>query len=182
MEDRYFFDKRVMKKLLIKYGIMFLCLFPVLIVVNYFLNQVLDFWVTIIIDVTLILLVVFVVELILNKIKQKKENEEQIKDDRIIKRAEEIKKRKQNINAASLEKTSNQKQNVKTENSQSTKLESLEENNNQSESLKTETEPNNAITFNTESDNANANFSTNNKTNVGGSKQNKSKQKNKKKR
>lgn len=181
MEDRYFFDKRVMKKLLIKYGIMFLCLFPVLIVVNYFLNQVLDFWVTIIIDVTLILLVVFVVELILNKIKQKKENEEQIKDDRIIKKAEEIKKRKQNINTASLEKTSNQKQNVKAENHKSTKLESLE-GDNQSESLKTKTEPNNAITFNTESDNANANFSTNNKTNVGGSKQNKLKQKNKKKR
>ena len=31
MEDRYFFDKRVMKKILLKYGIMFLCVFPVLV-------------------------------------------------------------------------------------------------------------------------------------------------------
>lgn len=88
MEDRYFFDKRVMKKILIKYGIMFLCLFPVLIIVNYFLNKVLHYWVTIIIDITIVLFVVFSVELIISSIKKKKELSE---NDLIIKKVKEIK-------------------------------------------------------------------------------------------
>ena len=44
MEDRYFFDKRVMKKLFKKYGLMALGIFPIICVANYFLNKVLDFF------------------------------------------------------------------------------------------------------------------------------------------
>ena len=48
------------KKILIKYGIIFACLFPVLIVLNYFLNQVLNFWITVVIDCVVVLFVLFV--------------------------------------------------------------------------------------------------------------------------
>ncbi|MBR2468491.1 MAG: hypothetical protein IKB42_05575 [Clostridia bacterium] len=90
MEDRYIFDKRVMKQLFKKYGLMALGIFPVLCVINYFLNQVLDFWVTVVVDITFILLAVFVIELIISAIKNKKEAE--VRDDVIvIKKAQEIK-------------------------------------------------------------------------------------------
>lgn len=69
---------------------MALGIFPVLCVINYFLNQVLDFWVTVVVDITFILLAVFVIELIISAIKNKKEAE--VRDDVIvIKKAQEIK-------------------------------------------------------------------------------------------
>ena len=36
--DSYFFDKRKMKKIAIKYGIMVLIMFPILLIVNYLLS------------------------------------------------------------------------------------------------------------------------------------------------
>lgn len=91
MEERYFFDKRVMKKILIKYGIIFACLFPVLIVLNYFLNQVLNFWITVVIDCVVVLFVLFIIEAIINKIKEAKQARE---NDFVVIKAKEIKARR----------------------------------------------------------------------------------------
>lgn len=88
MDDKYFFDKRVMKKILIKYGTIFLCLVPVLLVVNHFLNQYLKFWLTVLIDVTIVLLTLWVVQLVINHIKRKKEEKE---NDFVVVKAKEIK-------------------------------------------------------------------------------------------
>lgn len=90
MEDRYFFDKRVMKKLFKKYGLMALGIFPIICVANYFLNKVLAFWVTVLVDITLVLLFVFAIEAIINAIKTKRENSVR-DDDIVIKKAQEIK-------------------------------------------------------------------------------------------
>lgn len=95
MEERYFFDKRVMKRIFIKYGIMALCIFPVLAVTNYFLNKVLDFWVTVVVDITILLFYVFIVEVIINAIKKRKENVKVCDDDIVIKKAQEIKSRRE---------------------------------------------------------------------------------------
>lgn len=96
MEDRYFFDKRVMKQIFKKYGIMALCILPVLLVVNYFLNKVLSFWLTIVVDITIILLYVFLVEITINSIKQRRENKSTVRDDDIvIKKAQEIKAKRE---------------------------------------------------------------------------------------
>ena len=106
MEDRYFFDKRVMKKILLKYGIMFLCVFPVLVLINYFLNKVVEYWVTIIIDVTFILLVLFVVQLIENKIKENKENI-------VVIKAKQIKEKRKNVINQNNNETNNSELNNK---------------------------------------------------------------------
>ena len=80
MDDRYFFDKRVMKKAFIKYGLIFLFTIPVILFFNYFLNQTLKFWLVVVIDTVFLLLVVFVVQLIINAIaKHRLENPKQQK-------------------------------------------------------------------------------------------------------
>ena len=94
MEDRYFFDKRVMKKILIKYGLMALGILPVLLIVNYFLNKVLSFGLTVLVDVALILVLVFAIEAVINAIKKRKEESAVRDDDIVIKKAQEIKARR----------------------------------------------------------------------------------------
>lgn len=94
MEDRYFFDKRVMKKILIKYGLMALGILPVLLIVNYFLNKVLSFGLTVLVDVALILVMVLIIETIINTIKKRKEESAVRDDDIVIKKAQEIKARR----------------------------------------------------------------------------------------
>lgn len=94
MEDRYFFDKRVMKKILIKYGLMALGILPVLLIVNYFLNKVLSFGLTVLVDVALILVMVLIIETIINAIKKRKEESAVRDDDIVIKKAQEIKARR----------------------------------------------------------------------------------------
>lgn len=94
MEDRYFFDKRVMKKILIKYGLMALGILPVLLIVNYFLNKVLSFGLTVLVDVALILVMVFAIEAVINAIKKRKEESAVRDDDIVIKKAQEIKARR----------------------------------------------------------------------------------------
>ncbi len=92
MEDRFFFDKRVMKQVFKKYGLMALGIAPVLIVANIFLNQVLDFWITVVVDVAITLLLVFIIESIINAIQNKKEAVRD--DDVVIKKAQEIKSKR----------------------------------------------------------------------------------------
>ena len=65
-----------MKQIFKKYGLIFLGLFPILVVVNYFLNQHLKYWLVVLIDVTIALLGILIVQSVINHIKQKKEEKE----------------------------------------------------------------------------------------------------------
>jgi len=74
--DRYFFDKRVMKKAFIKYGIILGFAFVVLILVNFALPP-MDDAALIAIDMIITLTIVGVSEIILRKIKARKMEKEQ---------------------------------------------------------------------------------------------------------
>ncbi len=74
--DRYFFDKRVIKKGLIKYGIMFLIALPILIGVNVALKS-LSFWACVFIDVAILICVVLAGSWISNAIQKSRENKKQ---------------------------------------------------------------------------------------------------------
>ncbi len=87
MDDRYFFDKRIIKQKVKKYGLIFLCLFPILILINTLLKPHLTFWLIVLIDASVAFLGLLVVELIINHIKDKKEE----KQDFVVIKAKEIK-------------------------------------------------------------------------------------------
>ncbi len=70
--DHYIFDKRVMKKIFLKYGLMMLFLFPILILVNILLG-IEDSTTTILVDMMIGLVYVLVVEVVISKIKKRKE-------------------------------------------------------------------------------------------------------------
>ena len=71
--DRYVFDKRVIKKVIIKYGIIFLCCIPILLGLNY-VTRTLNFWVVVVIDAAVVLVIVFGVYLVEQLIKKRKQN------------------------------------------------------------------------------------------------------------
>lgn len=75
-EKRYIFDKRVVKKTLIKYGVMFLILIPILLVVDYFL-QTWSVWAVVGIDVAIGVVVVIIESLIYSAILKRKTVKEQ---------------------------------------------------------------------------------------------------------
>lgn len=69
MDDRYIFDKRVMKKAFLKYGLIFLFAIPVLIGVNYFLNKAIkNMWLVVLIDVVIVFAIILIFQLIINAI------------------------------------------------------------------------------------------------------------------
>jgi len=70
--DHYIFDKRVMKKIFLKYGLMMLFLFPILILVNILLG-VEDSTTTILVDMVIGLVYVLVVEVVISKVKKRKD-------------------------------------------------------------------------------------------------------------
>ena len=73
--QQYFFDKRVIKKFLIKYGIRLLIIFPVLILVNYGLREMLQGWGIILADVFIAFGILLLIELaiaIFKNLKKKK--------------------------------------------------------------------------------------------------------------
>ena len=74
--DRYLFDKRVVKKTLIKYGIMFLIALPFVITFNILCRD-LSFWLTVLIDCAILGVVVLVGEIVLATIRNKKLAREQ---------------------------------------------------------------------------------------------------------
>lgn len=93
--DRYFLDKRVVKKTFLKYGIMFLIALPLLIVFNVFCDQI-GFWWTVVVDMCIIGFVVVIGELLLIKIKNKREAKQQELDEEKRRLAKEVlKKHKQ---------------------------------------------------------------------------------------
>lgn len=69
--DRYLFDKRIVKKMLIKYGIMFLIALPFVILFNVLCSD-LAFWWSVLIDMGIIGFVVIIGEIILLSIKNKR--------------------------------------------------------------------------------------------------------------
>lgn len=72
MNDHYLFDKRIMKKLLIKYGIMLTGIFILLILINSVLPSDMTDTTVVIIDVAITLFIWLIVEIIIGKIKSKR--------------------------------------------------------------------------------------------------------------
>lgn len=100
--DRYLFDKRVLKKTLIKYGIMFLIALPFLLVFNIYCND-LSFWITVLVDCAILGCVVIIGEIILLTIRNKRKahEEAEAEEKRLLlkerhKAEKEAKKNKQN--------------------------------------------------------------------------------------
>jgi len=79
MENKYFFDKRVMKGGFKKYGLMMLVCLPILILVNRLLGDISTGWV-IFIDVVLALFVIIVLDLIVSKINERKMEKQKQKE------------------------------------------------------------------------------------------------------
>ncbi len=75
---RYIFDKRVTKKALIKYGIMFLVSFPLLLWINYMLRD-LSSWAVIAIDFAVLGTIVICVNMIIYIIRRNKQEKPDIK-------------------------------------------------------------------------------------------------------
>ena len=98
MDERYFFDKRNIKRGTKKYGIMMLICLPILIGVNYLLGDLATGWV-IFIDVVLALFVIIVLDLIVSKIQARKElKQRQLEEDeRLKKRVQARTPKKENI-------------------------------------------------------------------------------------
>jgi len=72
MDDRYFFDKRNIKRGTKKYLTMMLICLPILIGVNFLLGDLATGWV-IFIDVVLALFIIIVLDLIVSKIQEQKQ-------------------------------------------------------------------------------------------------------------
>ena len=98
--DHYIFDKRIMKKFFLKYGLIMLGLFVILVVFNT-LCPIEDSTTAIIVDMSIGLGYVLLVEFVLSKIKQRRQEKEEIesrekKEREIIVEAEVVDKKKGN--------------------------------------------------------------------------------------
>ena len=100
--DRYLFDKRVVKKTLIKYGIMFAIALPFVLTFN-ILCRGLHFWIAVLVDCAIFGAVVLIGEIILASIRNKRlqrEAAEQEEKRRLLKERhqaeKEARKNKQN--------------------------------------------------------------------------------------
>lgn len=103
--DRYFFDKRVIKKNLIKYGIIFLIALPILIGINVGVKS-LSFWGGVFIDVAVLLVIIVVCNIVFDKIqanKERKEQEELQKQKKIERARRRAKKNKSTPNRQKVE-------------------------------------------------------------------------------
>lgn len=119
MDDRYFFDKRVMKKAFIKYGLIFLFAIPVLVVANYFLNQAIkNMWLVVLIDIVITFAILLIFQLIINAIKQYEINhpkQEKVKSkkkdkDQIVVKAEIVEKDNKKTNKKTTVKDKNKEE------------------------------------------------------------------------
>lgn len=82
MADSYFFDKRVLKKGLIKYFIIFILILPIFIGLNVLLDGLTADWVIILIDIIVGVLLIFSLGFLYDKINNKRiaRKEEKIKE------------------------------------------------------------------------------------------------------
>lgn len=109
MDQRYFFDKRYIKKGTKKYGLMMLICLPILVGINYLLGDLATGWV-IFIDVVLALFIIIVLDLVVGKIqarkeaKQKQLEAEQKLIDEAKLRAERIEKQNSKTNSSQKKK------------------------------------------------------------------------------
>lgn len=71
-DNRYIFDKRVVKAHFRKYGLIMLSCLPILIAINVAIGKRLQSWVVIIIDVVVALAIIFILDLIVNYFQNKK--------------------------------------------------------------------------------------------------------------
>jgi len=91
--NNYIFDKRVMKKYFIKYGIILACLFVVFILINNLFPADMQTGTVVLVDTAIGLILLLVIEVVLSKIKAKKE--EQLKKKEKDKKLEKNKKDKE---------------------------------------------------------------------------------------
>ena len=113
--NNYVFDKRVMKKLIIKYGIIMLTLFPILIAINILLSKVFDSGI-IFFDIMLGLGYILLIEVILHKIEIRREEkleEARAKVKREKKRKQQEEKSAEIIEVTDVEVRSGKKNNRK---------------------------------------------------------------------
>lgn len=107
--DRYLFDKRVVKKTLIKYGSMFLIALPFVILFNVLCSD-LAFWWSVLVDMGIIGFVVIIGEIILVSVKNKRlAREQQAEEERRLLLKEKHKLAKKNLKKHASEKEKNQK-------------------------------------------------------------------------
>lgn len=107
--DRYLFDKRVVKKILIKYGLMFLIALPFVILFNVLCSD-LAFWWSVLVDMGIIAFVVIIGEIVLLSIKNKRlAREQQAEEERRLLLKEKHKLAKQSLKKHASEKEKNQK-------------------------------------------------------------------------
>lgn len=99
MQDRYFFDKRYIKRGFKKYGIMCLICLPILVAVNFLLKDLSTGWV-IFIDVVLALGIIIVLDLVVTKIEGKKDEKriQQEKDAELLNKVKNSSKNSENEN------------------------------------------------------------------------------------
>lgn len=72
-QDKYFFDKRTMRRILKKYGIIFLICIPFLLLFNIFVGKYISNIAVIGIDVLIGLVIIAISEFVIYKTKQKQE-------------------------------------------------------------------------------------------------------------
>ena len=96
----YIFDKRKLKKLFIKYGLIMLTLFPILIVVNILLSKFFESGI-LFFDIMIGLVYIFAVEIILGKIKKRKE--EKIERERIEEKRAKKRRKTEEMGASVVE-------------------------------------------------------------------------------
>ncbi|MBQ9791222.1 MAG: hypothetical protein IJW28_01415 [Clostridia bacterium] len=65
--DSYIFDKRKVKKAITKFIIACVCSFPFLLALNIFTTNTFDFWVTVVLDSIILLVIYFIVSSIYDK-------------------------------------------------------------------------------------------------------------------
>lgn len=107
--DRYLFDKRIVKKQLLKYGIMFLIALPFVITFNILCSD-LGFWWSVLVDMAIIGFVVIVSEIVLVNIKNKRiKKEAEQEEQRRLMLKEKHKLAKQNLKKHKQEKNENNK-------------------------------------------------------------------------
>lgn len=76
--NRYIFDKRVIKKVVLKYGIILFALFLILVPINTLLSSIMESGI-VFVDILIGLVFILLVETILDKIEKKREEKAELK-------------------------------------------------------------------------------------------------------
>lgn len=77
-ENRYVFDKRVVKAHFKRYGLIMLCCLPVLVAINVLIGDRLRSFTVILIDVVVALAIIFIIDSVSNYLEAKKQSKQDI--------------------------------------------------------------------------------------------------------